>query len=38
MTKSDPVTLPVRPLASRTIRSATSWGVVNRPVAAPAAA
>ena len=34
ITKSDPVTLPARSLASSTTRSATSWGSVKRPVAA----
>ena len=32
MTKSEPVTLPARSLASSTIRSATSSGRMNRPV------
>ena len=38
MTKSAPVTLPARPLASSNTRSATSSGEVNRLVAAPATA
>jgi hypothetical protein len=32
MTKSAPVTFPVRSLASTSTTSATSWGVVNLPV------
>ena len=35
--RSDPVMLADRSLARNTIRSATSFGVVNRPVAAAAA-
>jgi hypothetical protein len=38
MTKSEPVTLPARSLASSTTRSATSSGRVNRPVTVSAAA
>jgi hypothetical protein len=38
MTKSAPVTLPARSLASSTMRSATSSGRVNRPVTASSAA
>ncbi len=38
MTKSVPVTLPARPLASSSTRSATSCGWVNRPVDASAVA
>ena len=37
MTKSEPVTLPARSLASSTIRLATSSGRLNRPVTASAA-
>src|SRR5215203_5437084 len=38
MTKSEPVTLPARSLASSAMRSATSSGRVNRPVTAADAA
>src|SRR5580700_4805386 len=38
MVKSAPVTFPARSPARKTMRSATSSGVVNRPVAASAAA
>src|SRR5215217_9447148 len=38
MTKSEPVTLPARSLATSTMRSATSSGRVNRPVTVSAAA
>src|SRR5215211_6974192 len=38
MTKSEPVTLPARPLATSMMRSATSSGLVDRPITASAAA